>query len=90
MVSVVICEKNNAAQRVAAILSKGNYQKTYVNKVPVLRFPWNGGECAVVGMRGHILNFDYPKEYSEIINQLFCSILPDFCMIEETDPFDIP
>lgn len=63
MVSVVICEKNNAAQRVAAILSKGSYQKTYVNKVPVLRFPWDGGECAVIGMKGHILNFDYPKEF---------------------------
>lgn len=63
MVSVVICEKNNAAQRVAAILSKGNYQKTYVNKVPVLRFPWNGIEIAVIGMKGHILNFDYPKEF---------------------------
>ncbi|KYK29583.1 MAG: hypothetical protein AYK23_01585 [Candidatus Proteinoplasmatales archaeon SG8-5] len=63
MVSVIICEKNNAAQRVAAILSKGNYQKTYVNKVPVLRFPINGIEYAVIGMKGHILNFDYPKEF---------------------------
>ncbi len=63
MVSVIICEKNNAAQRVAAILSKGSYRKTFINKVPVLRFPWNGTECAVIGMRGHILNFDYPDEF---------------------------
>jgi DNA topoisomerase-1 len=63
MVCVVICEKNNVAQRVASILSSGSYRRTFVNKVPVYRFPWSGTECAVIGMRGHILNFDYPKEF---------------------------
>lgn len=60
---MIICEKNNAAQRVASILSKGKYNKTFINRVPVFRFPWNSTEGIVVGLRGHILNFDYPKEF---------------------------
>jgi len=63
MATLVICEKNNAAQRVASILSKGKYNKTFINRVPVFRFPWNNTEGIVVGLRGHILNFDYPKEF---------------------------
>ena len=63
MATLAICEKNNAAQRVAAILSNGKYSKTYSNRVPVFRFPWNDTELIVVGLRGHILNFDYPKEF---------------------------
>jgi DNA topoisomerase-1 len=63
MATLVICEKNNAAQRVATFLSKGGYTKTYLNRVPVYRFPWNGTECIVVGLRGHILNLDYPKSF---------------------------
>jgi DNA topoisomerase-1 len=63
MATLVICEKNNAAQRVATFLSKGKYNKTYHNRVPVFRFPWEGTECLVVGLRGHILNLDYPKHF---------------------------
>ncbi len=63
MATLVICEKNNAAQRVATFLSKGKYTKTYLNRVQVFRFPWDGTECLVVGLRGHILNLDYPKEF---------------------------
>ncbi|MDO9536946.1 MAG: DNA topoisomerase I [Thermoplasmata archaeon] len=63
MAVLVICEKNNAAQRVASFLSKGKYTKTYMNRVPVFRFPWNKTECLVVGLRGHILNLDYPKDF---------------------------
>ncbi|MFO7618769.1 MAG: DNA topoisomerase I [Thermoplasmata archaeon] len=60
---LVICEKNNAAQRVATFLSKGGYTRTYINRVPVFRFPWRETECLVVGLRGHILNLDYPKDF---------------------------
>ena len=63
MATLIICEKNNAAQRVASILAKGKYSKTFMNRVPVFRFPWNNTEGIVVGLRGHILNFDYPKEF---------------------------
>jgi DNA topoisomerase-1 len=63
MATLVICEKNNAAQRVATFLSRGKYSKTYQNRVQVFRFPWEGTECLVVGLRGHILNLDYPKEF---------------------------
>ena len=63
MATLIICEKNNAAQRVASILAKGKYNKTFINRVPVFRFPWNDTEGIVVGLRGHILNFDYPKEF---------------------------
>ncbi len=63
MATLVICEKNNAAQRVATFLSKGKYSRTYLNRVQVFRFPWEGTECLVVGLRGHILNLDYPNTF---------------------------
>ncbi|MBA3045834.1 MAG: DNA topoisomerase I [Candidatus Thermoplasmatota archaeon] len=63
MATLVICEKNNAAQRVAGFLARGKYMKTYISKVPVFRFPWKDTECIVVGLRGHILNLDYPREF---------------------------
>jgi DNA topoisomerase-1 len=63
MATLIICEKNNAAQRVAAFLSKGKYNRYYLNRVQVFRFPWDDSEALVVGLRGHILNLDYPKDF---------------------------
>ncbi len=63
MTCLIICEKNNAAQRISTILSSGKYNKTFVNKVPVFRFAYNKKDCTVVGLRGHILGLDYPPEF---------------------------
>jgi DNA topoisomerase-1 len=61
---LVICEKDNAAKRIATILSDGSFEKEMVNGVPVYRFTENSRDCSVIGLRGHILSLDYEAKYS--------------------------
>lgn len=61
---LVICEKNIAAMRIAAILSKGSSKRKNISSVPVYEFDSDGEMWKVVGLRGHIINLDYPKDYN--------------------------
>ncbi len=61
---LVISEKNNAAKRIAAILSDNDFEKKMHNKVPVYTFDNGGGEFKIIGLRGHVFNLDYPREYN--------------------------
>ncbi len=60
---LVVCEKQNAAKRIADILSKGNAKETKSHNVPVYVFERNGKSYSIIGLRGHILELDYPEEY---------------------------
>ncbi len=59
---LVVAEKNNAAIRIATILSGGKAKRYYTNRVPWFRFARDGDEYTVIGLRGHILELDYPDE----------------------------
>ncbi|MCI0480058.1 MAG: DNA topoisomerase, partial [Candidatus Dadabacteria bacterium] len=83
MTTLVICEKNIAAQRIASILSGGSYKKDFVNKVPVYRFGSGGKDYAVTGLRGHILGLDYPKDLQRWD-------LGTLKRLIETDPVKVP
>jgi len=62
---LIISEKENAARRIANILSRGSSKRSSVNRVPVHRYTADGGEdVAVVGLRGHVFNVDYPNRYN--------------------------
>jgi DNA topoisomerase-1 len=63
MSTLVICEKQNAAKRIAAILSNGKARGEFYQKVPVYNFQKEGEEFSVIGLRGHILELDYPEEF---------------------------
>src|SRR5881409_3475603 len=62
MRTLIITEKNNTAARIAAILSNGSMRRGYPYRVPVFAFSKGGIDYTVVGLRGHILNIDYPEE----------------------------
>ncbi|KAA0003999.1 MAG: DNA topoisomerase I [Thermoplasmata archaeon] len=62
MSTLVICEKDMAARRIAYILSGGNVSSARLNGVPYYTF--NNGEWKVIGLRGHIIKLDYPREYN--------------------------
>jgi DNA topoisomerase-1 len=65
MSKLVICEKNDAAERIAKILSDGKLEKIwYKDKIPFFKFEKNNKEWIVVGLRGHIVALDYPQEYN--------------------------
>ncbi len=63
--TLIICEKDNAAKRIANILSGAKDKKEVQNKVSVYRFNKGKEEFAVIGLRGHILNLDYPGKYNQ-------------------------
>ncbi|HTT15842.1 MAG TPA: DNA topoisomerase I [Thermoplasmata archaeon] len=65
MRTLVVAEKFNTALRIAVVLSDGRMKRTRVGGTPVFEFERDGGFYAVVGLRGHIVELDYPKEFAE-------------------------
>ncbi|WP_254862408.1 DNA topoisomerase I [Halovivax gelatinilyticus] len=58
---LIITEKDNAARRIADILSGGSMQSTRENGVNV--YEWGGKRC--VGLSGHVVGVDFPPEYAD-------------------------
>ncbi|ADB60344.1 DNA topoisomerase I [Haloterrigena turkmenica DSM 5511] len=58
---LIITEKDNAARRIADILSGGTYDSSRENGVNV--YEWGGKRC--VGLSGHVVGVDFPDEYSD-------------------------
>ena len=61
--NLIICEKNIAAKRIASILSGGKSKQKKIGSVPVYEFSAQGKEYKVVGLRGHIINLDFPSKF---------------------------
>ncbi|AGB15718.1 topoisomerase IA [Halovivax ruber XH-70] len=60
-VELIITEKDNAARRIADILSGESMQSTRENGVNV--YEWGGTRC--VGLSGHVVGVDFPPEYGD-------------------------
>jgi len=60
-VELIITEKDNAARRIAEILSGGAASGDRRNGVNVYRW----GDTRVVGLSGHVVGLDFPPEYSD-------------------------
>ncbi|UTF53149.1 DNA topoisomerase I [Natronosalvus rutilus] len=58
---LIITEKDNAARRIADILSGESADATRENGVNV--YEWGGKRC--VGLSGHVVGVDFPPEYSD-------------------------
>ena len=61
---LVICEKNISANRIAYILSGGKTNRSKYGRIPVYEFKKDGEDWKVIGLRGHIINLDFPSEYN--------------------------
>ena len=61
---LIISEKNHAALRIALILSNNTMKRRTVSGTQVFSFDKGGDEYLVMGLRGHIIELDYPKEYN--------------------------
>lgn len=59
---LIITEKNIAAQKIADLLAEGKPKADKVYDTPVYRFKRNGEECVSIGLRGHILEVEFPAE----------------------------
>ena len=58
---LIITEKDNAARRIAAILSGESAETERVNGVNV--YKWGGTRC--IGLSGHVVGVDFPPEYND-------------------------
>lgn len=61
---LIISEKANAARKIAQFLAEGPVKEGKHRSVPYHTFTWQGEECVSVGLKGHVLNPEYPEEYS--------------------------
>ena len=57
---LIITEKDNAARRIAEILSNGSAEMDRQQGVNVYRW----GDTRIVGLSGHVVGLDFPSEYS--------------------------
>jgi len=62
---LVICEKNIAARRIAYILSDGKLKTRRLGNIPVYEFTKNDEVWEVVGLKGHIVNLDFPPGFNQ-------------------------
>jgi len=60
-VDLIVTEKDNAARRIAEILSEGSASTNRRNGVNVYR--WGDKRC--VGLSGHVVGVDFPPEYAD-------------------------
>ncbi|GGL70762.1 DNA topoisomerase I [Halocalculus aciditolerans] len=58
---LIITEKNNAARRIADILSEGGARAD--QQAGVYVYEWGGKRC--VGLSGHVVGVDFPSEYED-------------------------
>ncbi len=61
---LIISEKANAAKKIAQFLAEGQVKDGKHRSVAHHTFTWKGEECVSVGLKGHVLNPEYPEEYS--------------------------
>ena len=61
---LIISEKANSAKKIAQILSEGAVKEGKHRSVPHHTFRWKGEETVSVGLKGHVLNPEYPEQYS--------------------------
>ena len=61
---LIISEKSNAAKKIAQFLAEGPVKDGKHRSIPYHTFTWKGEDCVSVGLKGHVLNTEYPEEYS--------------------------
>ncbi len=64
MHTLVVTEKFSTALRISIVLSDGRMKRSRVSGVNLFEFERPDGPYAVVGLRGHIVELDYPEEHA--------------------------
>jgi len=63
--TLIVCEKNIAAKRIAYILSNGKTKTENLGKTPIYVFDRNDEQCKIIGLKGHIISLDYPPDFNQ-------------------------
>ncbi len=63
---LIITEKNDAAKKIAGILARNGVKEDSYLRVPYYLFTDTDGQpAASVGLKGHVLQVDFPPQYAE-------------------------
>ena len=62
---LIVSEKKDAAKRVAEILAVGKPTAEKVYTTDVFNFRRDGEDWVSIGLRGHIMEVDFPEEYAK-------------------------
>ncbi|HYV08456.1 MAG TPA: toprim domain-containing protein, partial [Thermoplasmata archaeon] len=62
---LIVTEKFNAAIRIATILSNGKAKRSRGDGTTVFEFMQGDDRVRVIGLRGHIINLDYPESLND-------------------------
>jgi DNA topoisomerase-1 len=65
MNNLIISEKNSVALRLSIVLSDGKFKRERASNLPVFRFSVKGDDYTIIGLRGHIVELDYPPELND-------------------------
>lgn len=85
--NLIVTEKNDAAAQIARLLSDaGKPVSDKVYNTPVYRFKKDGEEYAAIGLRGHILEPDFPPALKFDSERGWFAVSPDGGIL----PADIP
>ncbi|MCD5409407.1 MAG: DNA topoisomerase I [Methanocellales archaeon] len=57
---LIVTEKNNAAKRIAQILSKGSAEQKKIDGVNIYEYD----DSTIIGLSGHIVTVDFPDKYN--------------------------
>jgi DNA topoisomerase I len=63
--TLVVAEKFNTALRIAVVLSDGRMKRSRIAGTNLFEFERPDGRYTVAGLRGHIVELDYPEEFRE-------------------------
>ncbi len=63
--TLVVAEKFNTALRIAVVLSDGRMKRTRIAGTNLFEFERPDGFYTVAGLRGHIVELDYPEQHKE-------------------------
>jgi len=79
---LIVTEKENAARRIAEILSDGTATTTKVGDVAV--YEWDDTRC--LGLSGHVVGVDFPPEYEDWRNVEPAELVDAPVVTEPTQP----
>lgn len=63
--TLVVCEKNIAAKRIAFILSNGKTTTQRIGKTLIYEFNKDNTNWKIIGLKGHIISLDYPAGFNQ-------------------------
>ncbi len=64
---LIVAEKDSVARAIAAYLSGGKVKVVRIGKIRTYHFTWRGRYCIALGLRGHIMDFDFEEKYNDWI-----------------------